>query len=154
MILNSPNNPTGAVYTSEELKALAEICRENKIIVISDEIYAQCQFYEGRHASIATYYPEGTIITAGLSKLFCAGGYRFGVALIPENMPELVQSFLTVIDGTINCVAAPVQYAALAAYSKFDQMKPYLEATIQCHRVAVEYCCKRFRGMGLESTDA
>ena len=93
MILNSPNNPTGAVYTPKELKDIAKVCKENNIIVISDEIYAKVVFDGGAHSSIATYYPEGTIITSGLSKLFCAGGYRFGVALIPGNMSNLAEAF-------------------------------------------------------------
>ena len=93
------------------------MCRENKIIVISDEIYAKVQFDGGQHASIATFYPEGTIITSGLSKLFNAGGYRFGCCLIPDNMPQLVKSFTKVISETISCVTASVQYAALAGYS-------------------------------------
>ena len=76
MILNSPNNPTGAVYTNEELEDLAKVCRANNIIVLSDEIYSQINFTDNFSPSISTFYPEKTIVFGGLSKVFSAGGYR------------------------------------------------------------------------------
>ena len=84
LILNNPNNPTGSVYPEDELQELAEICRAYNVLVISDEIYAGIDFTGKPHASIARYYPEGTIVSTGLSKLFAGGGYRLGVMVIPR----------------------------------------------------------------------
>ena len=84
LILNSPNNPTGAVYTKEEYKALAITCRKHNIVVFSDEIYSQINFLEGYSPSISAYYPEKTIVFGGLSKVFSAGGYRLGCMVLPN----------------------------------------------------------------------
>jgi aspartate aminotransferase len=69
LILNNPNNPTGAVYREEELEEIAQICRAYKVIVISDEIYAMIDFTGRKHASLASYYPEGTIVSGGSPNL-------------------------------------------------------------------------------------
>ena len=71
-MLNYPNNPTGQSYTKEELEALAGVARKYKVVIIADEIYGALSF--DSHHSIAEYYPEGTIVTAGLSKWCGAGG--------------------------------------------------------------------------------
>ena len=72
-----------------------------------------------------------------MSKLFCAGGYRLGVSLFPENMSELVQALKKVISETTSCVSAPIQYAAIVAYSKYEKFQHYIDATIAIHKIAV-----------------
>ena len=67
LILNNPGNPSGTVYTSEELKKLSEVCRKLNVIVLSDEIYGLLNF-KGQHECMAKYYPEGTLVTSGFSK--------------------------------------------------------------------------------------
>ncbi|HEX3044712.1 MAG TPA: pyridoxal phosphate-dependent aminotransferase [Bacillota bacterium] len=83
LILNSPSNPTGTVYTKDELLEIAAVAVENKILVVSDEIY-ECLIYEGAHTSIASLSPEIkdlTIIINGLSKTFSMTGWRIGYAV-------------------------------------------------------------------------
>jgi aspartate aminotransferase len=83
LILNSPSNPTGTVYTKDELMAIAAVAVEHKILVVSDEIY-ECLIYEGSHTSIASLGPEIkdlTIIINGLSKTFSMTGWRIGYAV-------------------------------------------------------------------------
>ena len=65
LILNYPGNPTGVSYSSSELEIIANICRENNTIILSDEIYGRLH-HTNNHQSIAKYFPEGTIITSGL----------------------------------------------------------------------------------------
>ncbi len=80
LILNSPSNPTGAVYTKEELKVIAEICKKNNVLVISDEIYEKL-IYEGEHHSIAEFDDEIkslTIVVNGVSKSYSMTGWRIG----------------------------------------------------------------------------
>jgi aspartate/methionine/tyrosine aminotransferase len=97
LILNNPNNPTGGFYRKEEVEHLAEICRAYQVIVISDEIYAMINFTDRPHCSMAHYYPEGTIVTGGLSKSFAAGGYRLGVMLVPKNLELVLMALQSVI---------------------------------------------------------
>ena len=85
MILTYPDNPTGLSYKPEELKALAAVARKHRLIVISDEIYGKVHF-EGEHESIAKYYPEGTIISSGISKWAGAGGWRLDFFAFPKEV--------------------------------------------------------------------
>lgn len=126
MILNYPGNPDGVTYTAEQLEALAHTCRQNNIIVIADEIYGFLTF-ETKHRSLAEFYPEGTIITSGLSKWCGAGGWRLGVALFPENLAELlIESIAGIGSETYSSATAPVQYAGVLAYSD-PSIQTYLE---------------------------
>ena len=77
VILNYPSNPTGSTYPKTRLKKLADVARKYNLILISDEIYGLLD-HSGEHVSIAQYYPEGTIISSGLSKWAGAGGWRLG----------------------------------------------------------------------------
>ena len=72
LILNNPGNPSGMVYTANELKELSEVCRKLNITVLSDEIYGLLNF-KGQHECMAKYYPEGTLVTSGFSKWSSAG---------------------------------------------------------------------------------
>ena len=85
LILNSPNNPTGAIYSDAEYENLAKVCRKYKVIVFSDEIYSQINFNDDFSPSISKFYPEGTLVFGGLSKVFSAGGYRLGFMSLQKN---------------------------------------------------------------------
>jgi aspartate aminotransferase len=149
LILNNPNNPTGGFYRREEVEQLAEICRAYQVIVISDEIYAMINFTDRPHCSMAHYYPEGTIVTGGLSKSFAAGGYRLGVMLVPKNLELVLTALQSVISETFSAVSAPIQYAALEAYGNFEAVRPFIRKTCEIHRYACEYLYRRLVGMGL-----
>jgi aspartate/methionine/tyrosine aminotransferase len=147
LIINNPTNPTGSVYRDEELRDLAEICRAYQVIVISDEIYAMIDFTGNKHASIASYYPEGTIISTGLSKSFAAGGYRLGVMVIPESLGVLKGALKSIISETFSAVSAPMQYAAMQAYSRFDEIRDEIRLNTKIYRFASRYLWKRFLDM-------
>lgn len=116
LILNSPNNPSGAVYSRTELEALAQVCRKYGIIVLSDEIYSRVCFVEPAAPSMAEFYKEGTILYSGLSKIFSAGGYRFGFMALPDALKSLRPIFQSLFSETFSAVASPVQYAAITAF--------------------------------------
>ncbi|MGD8315382.1 MAG: aminotransferase class I/II-fold pyridoxal phosphate-dependent enzyme, partial [Syntrophobacterales bacterium] len=78
LILNNPNNPTGAVCSETELRDIADVCRKHRTLVFADEIYALTTYDVSRFQSMASMYPEGTFVTNGLSKDRSAGGYRLG----------------------------------------------------------------------------
>lgn len=149
LIINNPNNPTGAVYTKDEIEELAKICRAYQIIVISDEIYAMIDFTKRKHPSLAHYYPEGTIVTGGLSKSFAAGGYRLGIMLLPKELNIVLNALKSVISETFSAVSAPIQYAALEAYGNFESVRPFIEKTCEIYQFAAEYMYGRFIKMGL-----
>lgn len=149
LILNNPNNPTGAVYSEEEIQELAKICRAYGIIVISDEIYAMIDFNGRKQASMSTWYPEGTIVTGGMSKSFASGGYRFGLMMIPDELYPVMESLKSIISETFSSVCAPVQYAALEAYGNFEKVRPFIKKTSSIYSFASRYLHERFTGMGL-----
>ncbi len=125
LILNYPNNPTGATYTAEELEALAAITRKYHAVVLSDEIYGELT-YSGRHTSIARYYPEGTIISGGLSKWCGAGGWRLGTFTFPRQLRWLLDAMGAVASETYTSVSAPIQYAAVRAFQGGMDIERYL----------------------------
>jgi aspartate aminotransferase len=89
LFINSPNNPSGTVC--ENLKGIAEIAKKYKLIILSDEIYSKLTF-DGEYKSISNYYPEGTIVSTGLSKWCGAGGWRIGFFAIPNQLKDLKNS--------------------------------------------------------------
>jgi aspartate aminotransferase len=126
LLLNYPNNPTGATFTSEQLKLLAEAARELGILVLSDEIYGEVD-HRHNHHSIASHYPEGTIVTTGLSKWCGAGGWRLGVAAFPEGLASLVDVIANIASETYTSTSAPIQYAAITAFSEDPAIDTYLD---------------------------
>lgn len=142
LIINYPSNPTGQELNADELKSLAEVCRAKKIIVISDEIYGALSFdYE--YKSISAYYPEGTIITSGLSKWCGAGGWRLGYAIMPEQLREVVRTIISIASETYSSVCAPVQYAATVAYSHQEELFFYKKSTTSILQLLADYCFKK-----------
>jgi len=86
ILLNSPSNPTGAVYSGEELEALGEILARQGVYIISDEIYEKL-IYDGRHVSIASFSPalkDLTVVINGVSKSYAMTGWRIGYAAAPQ----------------------------------------------------------------------
>ncbi len=125
LVLNYPSNPTGLTYSQEELRQIAEVARKYEMIVLSDEIYGQLHF-NGGHASIARYYPEGTIVSSGLSKWCGAGGWRLGTFSFPPDLDWLVEAMSWVASETYTSVCAPVQYAAIQGFRGGEEIEKYL----------------------------
>lgn len=113
-ILNSPSNPTGAVYTREELSGIAEVCLRHGIWVISDEIYEKL-IYEGEHVSFASLSPEllnVTITVNGVSKAYAMTGWRIGYAGGPK---EVIKAMADLQSHATSNPTSISQKAALAA---------------------------------------
>lgn len=124
-ILNYPSNPTGCSFNQDELKALAKVARKYKVILVADEIYGMIT-HNDNHNSIAHYYPEGTILSSGLSKWCGAGGWRLGFFAMPENLRWLLVGMKTVASETFTATSAPIQYAAISAFQQNTEMDKYL----------------------------
>lgn len=128
MVLNYPGNPDGLSYSRAELEALAQVMRVHGIWVISDEIYALLN-HKGEHLSLATIYPERTLVTTGLSKWCGAGGWRLGALILPPEAPQaLTDALIGLGSETYSCAPAPIQAAALAAYQLDAEVHQFLTA--------------------------
>jgi aspartate aminotransferase len=116
LILNTPNNPTGSVYTKEELEELAKIIEEANIFVISDEIYEKL-IYEGSHISIASLnekIKELTILVNGMSKAYAMTGWRIGYTASSLEIAKVMSNIQSHTTSNPNSIA---QYASVAALS-------------------------------------
>jgi aspartate aminotransferase len=95
IILNTPGNPTGSVYTKEELRALSEVAAEEDIYILSDEIYEKLVYDGTEHVSIASLTPEAydlTITVNGFSKAYAMTGWRLGYLAAPEPIAKAIDS--------------------------------------------------------------
>ena len=113
IILNTPNNPTGKVFTAEELAGIAELCQRHGAYAITDEIYEHI-VYEGRHIPIATLpgMAERTVTISGASKTFAVTGWRIGTIIAPR---ELTAAIRKVHDFLTVGAPAPLQEAVATA---------------------------------------
>lgn len=125
VILNYPSNPTGATYSVNELKELAHVAKKYRIVLLSDEIYGELTF-DGKHISIAKFYPEGTIISSGLSKWCGAGGWRLGTFTFPSSLNWLLEAMSSMASETFTSTSAPIQYAAVSAFRGGISIERYL----------------------------
>jgi aspartate aminotransferase len=125
LVLNYPSNPTGQTHTADELAEIADVARRFQIIVLSDEIYGQLH-HRGEHISIARFYPEGTIISSGLSKWCGAGGWRLGTFCFPPQLFWLRDAMAAVASETYTSVSAPIQHAAVRAFQGGVDIEHYL----------------------------
>ena len=140
LILNNPHNPTGVVYSKQELEKITEVCRKHNILVIADEIYALDTYDMANFTSMGHVYPEGSFITNGLSKDRSAGGYRLGSCILPTtNTEKLYKDFKKVAATVYTNVSTPTQYAAIKAYEPNDEIDEYINITRQIHRIMGHY---------------
>ncbi|HEY3853167.1 MAG TPA: pyridoxal phosphate-dependent aminotransferase [Verrucomicrobiae bacterium] len=94
-ILNSPSNPTGSLYTPEEIKALGDICVEKGVLIMSDEIYEKLVYDGAKHASVAAFsqaHYDHTIVVHGLAKAYSMTGWRIGLTAAPEPIAKAIDA--------------------------------------------------------------
>ncbi|MCK5226369.1 MAG: aminotransferase class I/II-fold pyridoxal phosphate-dependent enzyme, partial [Planctomycetes bacterium] len=113
IVLNSPCNPTGIVYSVEQIKAMAKVAKEKDILIISDEIY-ESFCYDGQYQSIANYYDK-TLLLGGFSKTYAMTGWRVGFATAPAALAEVIEQMTKIQQYTFVCSPTPFQKAAVAA---------------------------------------
>ncbi|GMR11922.1 MAG: aminotransferase class I/II-fold pyridoxal phosphate-dependent enzyme [Gemmatimonadota bacterium] len=130
IVINSPNNPTGRVFTKAELEGIARVCRKHDLLAITDEIYEHI-FYEGEHIPLATLdgMRERTITVSGLSKTFSITGWRVGTIIAPPDISDAIRKvhdFLT--------VGAPAPLQEACATAMRDLGRDFYEAGIEAYR--------------------
>jgi len=134
VILNSPSNPTGSVYSEGELKALARIIKEKNIFVISDEIYEKLIYDDNTHISIASLDKDIyrlSIVVNGVSKAYAMTGWRIGYLAASK---ELAAAVIAIQSHSTSNPASISQKAALAALKGGQEW---------VHRMAAEWCQRR-----------
>ena len=119
LILPFPNNPTGAVMRREHLKEIAEVVRENNLMVLSDEIYSELTYGDTRHVSFAAIegMKERTVVVNGFSKAFAMTGWRLGYAVGPQ---EIIAQMTKLHQYGIMSAPTMAQYAAIEALKNGD----------------------------------
>ncbi len=138
LLLTVPDNPTGAVAGVEHLRAVCEIAHRRGLAVICDEIYAELT-HRGRSPSAATYLPERTVITTGLSKSVALGGWRIGYARTPDGAwGRTVRAGLTGVASEVwSSLSAPMQAVAAHVLADPADVLARIDASRRLHaRVA------------------
>jgi aspartate aminotransferase len=121
LIINSPNNPTGSVYSKEDLKEIAQIAIEKDIFVISDEIYEKLIYDGEKHTSIAGVNEkmyDRTVIINGVSKAYAMTGWRIGFAAGPEKLIKAMTNFQSHSTSNPNSIAQKASLEALTGHGK------------------------------------
>lgn len=116
VIINSPSNPTGMLYSREELAAIGEVCLAHDILIVSDEIYEKLVYGNAKHTSIAEISPElkkQTIIINGVSKSHSMTGWRIGYAVGEES---IIKAMTNLASHSTSNPTTTAQYGAIAAY--------------------------------------
>ena len=177
IVICSPNNPTGAVYSEESLRHLARLAEEHDFFIISDEIYEKPIYDDARHFSIASISPQiraRTITVNGFSKAYAMTGWRIGYAAARS---DIIQGIIAIQSQTTSCTNAIAQKAALAALegpqgdvsamvSAFKERRDYVHARLNamegilcpkphgafyCYPNIQAFLGKSFRGTRIES---
>lgn len=153
LIINSPNNPTGSLYSEKEIQKIAKVCRKNHVIILSDEIYGQICFEGNAVPGFSKFAPELSIVTGGLSKGLSAGGWRLGFLAAPKGMEHVVDALGVMTSETYTSVSSPIQYASITAYEDKDVYK-YSQECTRIHKLTSEYLYQRFQSMKLNCPKA
>ena len=114
IIINSPGNPTGSVYTKEELRAIVEVAADEEIMILSDEIYESLTYDGAEHVSIASLTPEArdlTITVNGFSKAYAMTGWRIGYLGAPEKIAKAIDSLQS------HSTSGPCSFAQKGAFA-------------------------------------
>ncbi|KAM3306922.1 methionine aminotransferase isoform X1 [Capsicum chacoense] len=146
IVLNSPHNPTGKVFTRDELEIIAETCRTWDILAVTDEVYEHITFDEERHISIATFpgMQKRTIITSSLSKSFSVTGWRIGWAIGPACFASAIRNIHVKITDS---APAPFQEAALTALRSSPE---YFDALRQDYKSKRDYLTQVLTKIGFQ----
>ena len=115
VIINTPGNPTGAVYTEQELRDIGDIAIAEDIVILSDEIYEKLVYGDAKHVSIASLSPELAALTVtvnGFSKAYAMTGWRLGYTAAPKDLAEAIDK---IQNHTVSNATSFIQYAAIDA---------------------------------------
>ncbi|WP_246256979.1 pyridoxal phosphate-dependent aminotransferase [Amycolatopsis anabasis] len=134
LILTTPDNPTGTAASAELVKQVCAVADRHGLVIISDEIYRDLRHDGEPVHSPALELPERTIITTGLSKHLALGGYRIGLARLPENSGELRAELIGVASEVWSALPGPMQEVTAYALREPEEVRAHVLASARLHR--------------------
>ena len=149
IIINSPNNPTGYVYSKNQMDELVQIVLENNLYLVSDEVYEKFLYNDHIHISPASYneMEERTLTLNALSKTFGATGLRLGYVAANKNIIEMMEKYGQYTSAGVN---HPTQYGAIEALVKGN---PDMPQTIQNYDKKRQYTLKRLQELHFDTVE-
>jgi aspartate aminotransferase len=126
-ILNSPSNPTGSVYSPDEIKALGDVCVDRGVLIMSDEIYEHLLYDGAQHRSVASFSPrhfEHTVVVHGFAKAWSMTGWRLGFCAAPEPIAKAIDAIQS--HSTSNPTSFAQKGAVAALNGPQDHLKTWL----------------------------
>eukprot|EP00057_Strongylocentrotus_purpuratus_P006099 XP_011660573.1 PREDICTED: aspartate aminotransferase [Strongylocentrotus purpuratus] len=150
LILCNPDNPTGTAYSEEDLIALSSALKKHNVIVLTDEIYAATNF-EHNHKTLAKYYPEGTVLSSGISKWASAGGWRLGYSIYPPELKVLYKAVKSAASHTYSCASGPVQHAAAWLFRFDEECESYVNHTSKILQAIATFCYRELTSVGVKA---
>lgn len=151
LLVNTPSNPTGSMFDAADAEAIASWARAEGITLISDEIYAELAHGWRAHVSPARFYPEGCIVTGGLSKAFSAGGWRLGYTVLPATAEgsALMSALRAMASEVWSSATTPVQEAAIAAFCPNADLEVYVHLSARVHGYVASRLYETFVDLGI-----
>lgn len=151
LLINTPSNPTGSMFDPADVESLALWAREAGITLISDEIYAELAHGWREHVSPARFYPEGCIVTGGLSKAFSAGGWRIGYAALPTTIAgkQAMTALRALASEIWSAAATPLQEAAIGAFTAIPSIEQYVRHSALVHGYVASQLYDTLRELGI-----
>jgi len=130
LLLNSPSNPTGAVYPPELVQALVELAAEHDLWVFTDELYEHL-IYEGTFTPAARFAPERTLVVHGASKAYALTGWRIGYGAGPRELVKAMNRLQSQVTSGANALA---QHATVAALNEVEKTRAFMDMTREAYR--------------------
>lgn len=147
ILLNSPCNPTGAVYPREVIQAIVEMAAERDIWVFSDDLYEHL-IYEGKFTSAAALAPDKVLIIHGASKAYALTGWRIGYGIGPKALIAAMNRLQGQVTGGANAVA---QHATVAALNEVEKTAAFIEMTKRAYVERRDILVAGLNAMGLKT---
>lgn len=145
IVLNSPGNPTGAVFTPDVLKAVAELAQKHNIVMVTDEMYEHL-VYDAEQVSIGTFAPDHTLTINGASKAYAMTGWRIGYAGGPKPVIAAMNALQSQSTSNASSIS---QYAALAALVQHEETNRFIEMARHAYRERRDLIVKGLNDLGL-----
>ena len=140
IIFNNPNNPTGLIYTNDEVNNISKVLKKYNCVVLADEIYMNLCYNEPVK-SISEYIPELTIIGSSVSKDLGCGGYRLGWLIFPEEQNILFNKCNSYCSSIYSCASVPIQYATYEMLKNTELFNNHCNTSINIYKYISEEIC-------------
>jgi aspartate/methionine/tyrosine aminotransferase len=149
VVVTLPDNPTGTLARPETVRRMCEVARELDLIILADQIYRDLVFDQtADYPCPSRYAPERTVITTALSKNLAIGGWRIGVALLPEALSGLRDRLAGVASEIWSSTSGPTQQAAAYAFAEPPEVVERVAASRRLHETVARAMAERFVAAG------